>query len=39
MPLIFLECPPSNGVAFLLGGTVVLGSLAFGESIFYGKEL
>ena len=36
MPLFFVGFKPSKGGAFLLDGTKVAGSLAFGESFLYG---
>ena len=39
MPLFFVECPPSNGGLLLLAGTTVVGYRAFGESLWYGKDL
>ena len=35
----FVECPPSNGGLLLLAGTTVVGYRAFGESLWYGKDL
>ena len=37
MPPIFVECTPSNGEAFLLAGTTVVGSCSFGGSFLNGK--
>ena len=38
MPLIFVECSPSNGGSLLLDSTTVVVSQYFGESIFSGED-
>ena len=37
MPLIFVEFPSPDGVALLLVGTTVLGSVGFGDFLWYGE--
>ena len=39
MPLIFVDCPPSNGEPFILVGNTVVGSGSFVESFWVGDDL